>query len=64
MKSLKDDPAFIPQLARLCGSSATDLAGLTTALKIDPTMKARFFQNINTAGANQKSTLVAVLTGK
>ncbi len=48
----------------LCGSSASDTLGLIADLKSNPRLKAQFFENINTAGANQISTLGALLDGK
>ncbi len=66
LKSLKDTPNFLARLAVLCGmqSTPTNLAEFVTDLKNNPKRKAQFFENINTAGANQNVSLRNFLLGK
>jgi hypothetical protein len=66
LKSLKDTPNFLARLTILYGmqSTPTNLAEFVTDLKNNPKRKAQFFENINTAGANQNVSLRNFLLGK
>jgi hypothetical protein len=64
LNTRKDQPDFAIKLAHVIGSNAIDMTTLVADLKARPELKARFYENINTAGANQSSTLGALLDGK
>jgi hypothetical protein len=64
LNTRKDQPDFAIKLAHVIGSNAIDMTTLVADLKARPELKARFYEKINTAGANQSSTLGALLDGK
>jgi hypothetical protein len=64
LQSRKNKPDFIAIINRVTGGSAVDIPQLITDLKTKPELKARFYENINTAGANRSTTLGQFLDGK
>jgi len=67
LTSLKDDPKLLPRLVVLCGLQGDTPANINdfiTVLKDNPEMKARFFENINTAGAGQTVSLRGIILGE
>ena len=64
LQSRKNKPDFITMINRVTGGNAVDMTQLVTDLKAKPELKARFYENINTAGANRSTTLGQFLDGK
>jgi hypothetical protein len=59
-----NEKAFIAMINRVTGGNAVDMTQLITDLKTKTELKARFYENINTAGANRSTTLGQFLDGK